>query len=151
MNKTSGTGKEKIIDDPLGEWVDILGVNQYAAWYTLEKPVEIPQNQWSTVYDKPMIFSEFGAGALPGFQSDTAELWSEEYQADVYRYTLQMCESIPFLQGISPWILKDFRSPRRHHGVYQNYWNRKGLISHEGTPKKAFDVLKTWYNDYESK
>jgi beta-glucuronidase len=46
---------------------------------------------------------------------------------------------------MSPWILKDFRSPRRYHGRFQEYWNRKGLISETGTRKLAFDTLATFY------
>ena len=56
-----------------------------------------------------------------------------------------MAERIPFLAGLSPWILKDFRSPRRQHPVYQQGWNRKGLISETGERKQAFAVLAEEY------
>ena len=56
---------------------------------------------------------------------------------------------MPFLAGTSPWILKDFRSPRRQHPVYQQGWNRKGLISETGERKQAFDVLADWYGKRE--
>jgi beta-glucuronidase len=46
---------------------------------------------------------------------------------------------------MSPWILKDFRSPRRQHPVYQQGWNRKGLISPTGRRKAAFKVLADYY------
>lgn len=56
-----------------------------------------------------------------------------------------MLEKISFLRGMSPWILVDFRSPRRPLPQIQDFWNRKGLISDEGERKLAFDVLKQWY------
>jgi beta-glucuronidase len=56
-----------------------------------------------------------------------------------------MAETVPWLRGMSPWILKDFRSPRRYHGKFQEYWNRKGLISETGARKLAFDTLATFY------
>ena len=56
-----------------------------------------------------------------------------------------MADRIPFLRGMSPWILKDFRSPRRQHPVYQRGWNRKGLISETGVRKLAFEVLADHY------
>ncbi len=56
-----------------------------------------------------------------------------------------MAQQVPGLNGMSPWILKDFQSPRRLHGEYQEYWNRKGLISPQGHKKAAFYVLRDWY------
>lgn len=47
--------------------------------------------------------------------------------------------------GISPWILVDFRSPRRNNPVYQDGWNNKGLIDQKGNRKKAFYILKNYY------
>ena len=55
-----------------------------------------------------------------------------------------MADKIPFLAGLSPWILKDFRSPRRQN-VYQKGWNRKGLVSDTGQRKLAFGVLADYY------
>jgi beta-glucuronidase len=46
---------------------------------------------------------------------------------------------------MTPWILVDFKSPRRQHPVYQNFWNRKGLISETGKKKKAFFILKNYF------
>jgi beta-glucuronidase len=43
-------------------------------------------------FDKPFIFSEFGAGALGGFHADSLTRWSEEYQAWYYKKTLEMCD-----------------------------------------------------------
>ena len=56
-----------------------------------------------------------------------------------------MADRIPFLRGMSPWILKDFRSPRRQNPLYQQGWNRKGLISETGRRKLAFEVLAAYY------
>ena len=41
------------------------------------------------------------------------ERWTEEYQARLYVHQAAMLRRIPFLAGVTPWILKDFRSPRR--------------------------------------
>ncbi|MEZ5426676.1 MAG: hypothetical protein R2747_10450, partial [Pyrinomonadaceae bacterium] len=71
--------------------------------------------------------------------------WSEEYQESLYLETLQMIGRIGQLQGFSPWILADFRSPRRHLPKIQDGWNRKGLISDKGEKKKAFFVLQDFY------
>ena len=134
-----------MVDDPLGERLDLLAVNEYEGWYGTRTVDRITDVSWETPYDKPMIFSEFGAGTLYGFHGPKHERWTEEYQQYFYEKTLKMAEGIPFLRGMSPWILKDFRSPRRFHGLYQNFWNRKGLVSETGEKKLAFYVLRDWY------
>jgi beta-glucuronidase len=62
-----------------------------------------------------------------------------------------MLKRIPFLRGTTPWILMDFRSPRRPLPGIQDYWNRKGLISNRGERKKAFYVLQGWYRELQQK
>ena len=91
------------------------------------------------------MFSEFGAGAPYGFRADPDVRWSEDYQAKYYAKTLEMAEAAPNFVGVSPWLLKDFRSPRRWHGKFQDYWNRKGVISETGERKEAFSVLADWF------
>ena len=93
--------------------------------------------------DKPLILSEFGADAKIGLRGSGK--FTVDYQADYYRGTLGMAEKIGTLAGMSPWILKDFRSPRRQLPGIQDGWNRKGLISETGERKPAFDVLADWY------
>ncbi len=56
-----------------------------------------------------------------------------------------MIEKIEGLSGTTPWILKDFRSPRRLLDGIQDYYNRKGVFSDKGEKKKAFYVLRKWY------
>jgi beta-glucuronidase len=145
LDRTTREGDLIVVDDPLGEHLDILAVNEYEGWYGNRHIDRITDITWKTPYDKPMIFSEFGAGAKAGNHGPKHERWNEEYQEYFYRQTLAMSEHIPFLRGASPWILKDFRSPRRFHGLYQNFWNRKGLVSETGEKKLAFFVLGDWY------
>jgi beta-glucuronidase len=132
------------LNDPLGAHLDVIGVNEYFGWYS-RRPEDAPTITWRSAHNKPLIISEFGAGAKHGYHATDSTRWSEEYQAGVYRYQLAMLEKISFLRGMSPWILVDFRSPRRPLPQIQDFWNRKGLISDEGERKLAFDVLKQWY------
>jgi beta-glucuronidase len=62
-----------------------------------------------------------------------------------------MLSKIPQFRGVTPWILYDFRSPRRVLPNIQDGWNRKGVISQNGTKKKAFFVLKNFYKEMEIK
>jgi beta-glucuronidase len=133
--------------DPLADAVDVLAVNTYNGWYGPDRPADLVRFEWRLPADRPLILSEFGADAKLGLREGGEEphKFTEDYQADYYRHTLAMAGRIPTLAGTSPWILKDFRSPRRQLAGVQDGWNRKGLISETGEPKLAFDVLAEWY------
>ena len=132
------------IDDPLGADLDVLGCNEYLGWY--EGLPDRPDGvRWETSYRKPLVMTELGADALAGHHGTSLTRWTEEYQAAVYDHQLRMLEGIPFLAGMSPWILTDFRSPRRTLPGIQDGWNRKGLISDRGERKLAFGILQRHY------
>lgn len=155
-----------IIDDPLGDILDVLGYNEYFGWYmsghialamrregleVSEAQVrevmltEMPGFTIDTAFDKPLVISEFGAGARQGRRGGPLEIWSEDYQARVYRQQLQMLANSKSLRGLSPWILKDFRAPYRLNTRMQDYWNRKGLLSETGVEKLAFGIMRDHY------
>ncbi len=134
----------RTISDSYAEVVDILSFNQYIGWYdgSVEKCRTI---SWKIDFDKPVIISEFGAGAKYGLSGDKDTRWTEEYQEYLYKETLLMIDQIDQLRGVSPWILVDFKSPRRVLPDVQDDYNRKGLISEKGEKKKAFFILKAYY------
>lgn len=135
---------DRIVEDPFAAYTDIVNFNQYVGWYD-GLPTDCDKVNWIISYNKPVMISEFGADALQGLHGDALTRWTEEYQEDLYRRTLTMLSKIPQFRGVSPWILCDFRSPRRHLPVIQDGWNRKGLIGQNGTKKKAFFVLQEFY------
>ncbi|HKY43840.1 MAG TPA: glycoside hydrolase family 2 TIM barrel-domain containing protein, partial [Pyrinomonadaceae bacterium] len=136
----------QMIDDPLGEYLDVLGCNEYVGWYD-GLPSKADGLEWRTTYQKPLIMSEFGGDARHGHHGDALTRWTEEYQESIYQHQIGMLKKIPFLRGTAPWILMDFRSPRRPLPGIQDYWNRKGLISDRGEKKKAFYVMQRWYRE----
>jgi beta-glucuronidase len=137
--------RTKVLDDPLGEYLDVLGCNEYIGWYE-GAPELAGRTKWQSKYNKPLIMSELGGDAKAGLHGAPSERWTEEYQEAIYRQQVAMLKRIPFLRGLSPWILMDFRSPRRDLPGVQDYYNRKGLISDQGQKKKAFFVLQEYYN-----
>ncbi|HFA48474.1 MAG TPA: beta-glucuronidase [Bacteroidetes bacterium] len=137
-----------IIDDPISHEVDIVAFNQYIGWYG-GHPKDIPNVKWAFDQNKPVIISEFGAGALAGLHGDRETRWTEEYAEYLYEQTILMMKKMPELQGVTPWILADFRSPKRVLPYIQDGWNRKGLISNTGEKKKAFFVMQKWYAEIE--
>ncbi len=144
-------GNTIILNDPLGEKIDLVSFNEYAGWYWGGTPSEILRYDFNIKYNKPVVITEFGGDALGGFHADENTRWSEEYQEALYKNQIALLGKIGALRGMTPWILTDFRSPRRQHPVYQNFWNRKGLISETGKKKKAFFVLQDYYNQMQTK
>jgi beta-glucuronidase len=93
--------------------------------------------------------SEWGGDAKFGLHAPAGAnppaLWTEEYQAEIYKHQIAMLNRIPQLRGTSPWILMDFRSPRRVNPGLQDNFNRKGLITEQGQKKQAFFILQRAY------
>jgi beta-glucuronidase len=148
MEVTKSDNNVNTLHDNMNEYVDIVSFNQYLGWYRGSNETCKDMN-WVIPYNKPVIISEFGGSALQGRHGDKTERWTEEYQEELYKQNTQMFARIDGLSGVSPWILVDFRSPRRQLYDIQNFYNRKGLISSEGIKKKAFYVMQDWYKTKE--
>jgi beta-glucuronidase len=150
LNHVDESGPDtRTLSDPVGEYLDVLGINEYQGWYW-GHPEDSDRMQWTTTWDKPLIFSEFGGEAPYGRHGAADERWTEEYQASIYQHHITMLKNIPSLGGLSPWVLMDFHSPRRLLPGVQDYNNRKGLISNQGQHKQAFYVLQKYYKELES-
>ncbi len=102
--------------------------------------------RWDVPQDKPIIISEFGGDALQGRHGPRPSVGPRSSKprplplanpADGW--------TVLGVSGMSPWILVDFRSPRRPLPVIQDGFNRKGLVSSEGVKKQAFFVLQRYY------
>ncbi len=131
-------------NDPLMKKLDIISFNEYLGWYG-GFPEECRNKSFKAGLEKPIIVTEFGGGALQGFHGDSLTRWSEEFQEYLYKESIAMFDKIDGLAGMTPWILVDFQSPLRQLPEIQDGWNRKGLISEKGYKKKAFFILKKYY------
>ena len=79
-------------------------------------------------HNKPVIISEFGGGAKSGYHGAKNQRWTEEFQENLYRENIAMIDKIDGLAGTTPWILKDFRSPRRvlcKAGRWPGWWSSR--------------------------
>lgn len=135
------------MNDPLMEHLDVVGFNKYLGWYQ-PFPCEPDKLKWEAG-GKPLIISEFGAECVQGNDlGDTTDLnsWSETYMENVYKKDIISFDNSEDIVGLSPWILFDFRVPRRSHALFQKGWNRKGLISPEYRKKRAWFVMKDYYD-----
>ena len=137
------------VHDELAELVDLISFNQYVGWYDGNSE-KCDRVSWEFPVKKPVFISEFGAGAVYGRHGDRTERFTEEYMEDMYGRTVRMLERMPGLAGTTPWVLKDFRSPRRQMPEVQDDFNRKGLVSDQGGKKSGFYVMQRWYRKLAS-
>ena len=141
-------------NDPLAAKVDLMSFNEYVGWYdgNVDKCDRV---NWVFDIKKPVFISEFGGGAPAGRHGDKYQRFTEENQEYLYQKSIGMLTRMEGLAGATPWILKDFRSPKRFLTGVQDDYNRKGLVSENGEKKKAFFVMQNWYaqlkEQYESK
>ncbi|MBR4481897.1 MAG: beta-glucuronidase, partial [Prevotella sp.] len=144
MEVTGASNYVNRLNDNMNKYVDVVSFNEYIGWY--RDVNDASKMTWEIPYNKPVIISEFGGGARYGYHGQKNQRWTEEFQENLYRENINMIDKIEGLSGTTPWILKDFRSPRRVLPGIQDYYNRKGLVSDKGEKKKAFFVLKEWYD-----
>ena len=150
LNKVQQDDGFWTIDDPITYHTDILSFNLYMGWYTRMENYGA-QMHWTFSQEKPVFVSEFGGGAVAGLHGDKSEYFTEERLVHVYEENLKLLSRMPQLAGTSPWILVDFRSPRRPMNKIQDEYNRKGLISDKGQKKDAFFVMQSWYESIKNK
>jgi beta-glucuronidase len=134
------------VNDSLGKLFDIISFNEYVGWYD-GLPEKCDHVEWKFSEKKPVIVSEFGGECVYGLRGERTGRFTEEYQEDLYIRSVNMFKRIPGLAGTTPWILKDFRSPRRQLPGLQDDFNRKGLVSDKGQKKRAFYVMQKWYHE----
>lgn len=143
-------GANNRISDRLMEYLDVVGVNEYCGWYTPDF-AKLPELMANSDPTMPVIITEFGADAYPGHHGGIADKGTEECQAEVYRRQIETLRDIPYIKGMTPWILYDFRCPRRTSDI-QKYYNRKGLLSPDKKYRKmAFAVLQQFYLEKQGK
>ncbi|MBQ4510737.1 MAG: hypothetical protein II984_08440, partial [Clostridia bacterium] len=99
--------------------------------------------------DKPVLMSEFGAAALYGYHTpfDTVK-WSEEYQRDLFEYTIELFHKTPYMAGTYPWQFANIRTSPSMDINRVRYFNNKGIVDEYRNPKLAYFKIKELYRKY---
>lgn len=137
--------------------VDIVSVNLYHGWYGEHKTVhglqkayeeELEWIQSTPGHGKPIIISEFGAGALYGYHSPQRVKWSEERQADIIDQCLSLYLHRQEIVGTFIWQLADCRVTDEVWGIQRpRTINNKGILDEYRRPKMAYSKVKDHYQD----
>ena len=140
---------------------DIISINIYHGWYKYggydgtwkdwDKMIEQftvrrKEKGWE---DKPVLMSEFGAAALYGYHTpfDTVK-WSEEYQRDLFEYTIELFHKTPYMAGTYPWQFANIRTSPSMDINRVRYFNNKGIVDEYRNPKLAYFKIKELYRKY---
>ena len=145
------------LDDICMDFNDIICINIYHGWYNYggtgslkdwDKFVDDLRNRlvekgW---YGKPVIMSEFGAAALAGFHShfDTVR-WSEEYQADLLSYCIELFNKTEYMRGTYLWQFCNIRTSFSMDINRVRYFNNKGILDEYRNPKNAYFKVREIY------
>ena len=127
-----------MIDDPLGQGARRARAATSTSAGTTARRRMRTSSRWKTVYDKPLVMSEFGGDARAGRHGDADERWTEEYQENLYRHQIGDAEeastSCAARRPGSSWT--SARRAGSLPGVQDNY-NRKGLVSEQGAEEEG--------------
>lgn len=138
--------EKNAIADRLADYLDIIGLNEYFGWYSPDFS-KLPELFINSNPSKPVVISEFGADAMYGHRGTVTDKGTEDCQAYIYERQIAEFKKIDYVQGICPWILYDFRCPRRT-SIIQQYYNRKGLLTSDRKHKKlAYYILQKFYQE----
>jgi beta-glucuronidase len=129
---------------------DFLSLNRYNGWYDMPGQLERAEahlraelTQISARWRKPMLLTEFGADAIPGMHATSAQLFTEEYQADFIATYWRVIENVAGCIGGHIWNFADFRTAQHHRRVQ---FNHKGVLTRTRDPKlAAWRVRELWH------
>lgn len=127
---------------------DIVSFNIYSGWYQDMSVKERHEQEMEWIETtggagKPIIVSEFGAGAIYGNRDRTRAKWSEERQADVIKENLLVYAEDDRLTGTFIWQFADCRvTEEEWFAARPRSYNNKGVVDEYRRPKEAFDTVK---------
>jgi beta-glucuronidase len=132
---------------------DIVSVNVYPLWYRAAGVAEYMGEVLDFVRSspgggKPLIVSEIGAGAIPGFRDTRRAKWSEERQADILSEQLgHVCE-LDEVTGVYIWQFADCRVTEGLFAHRPRTRNNKGVVDEYRRPKLAYETVREVFDSY---
>jgi len=131
---------------------DVVSFNMYSGWYE-DCPIGERNNQeieWirkSGGENKPIIVSELGAAAIYGYRDRLQCKWSEEYQANLIRDSLEVYMNDARICGVFIWQFADCRVTEEGgwFATRARCHNNKGIVDEYRRPKMAYDTVKDMF------
>ena len=132
--------------DVLTDLFDVVMLNRYYGWYgspgdlaTAELALEEEIAGWVAAYDKPILFTEYGADTYAGLHDVVPAMWSEEYQVELLAMFHRVFDRFDAVVGEHIWNFADFATVP---GVMRVGGNKKGVFTRDRQPKAAAHLLR---------
>lgn len=133
------------------KYFDIICTNKYFGWYIYPGQIDGSLKEFSdcldnfyNTYKKGIILTEFGADAIAGMHTAPAQMFSEEYQAEMIEKQYNLFADKPYAAGAHVWAFADFKTAQ---SISRVIFNRKGIFTREREPKMAAHMLEKLWND----
>lgn len=132
--------------------VDVICLNRYYSWYLQtgdlaggEKALRAELNEWKNKqFNKPFLFTEYGADTIAGLHSNQDIPFTEEYQVDLYEMYHNVFDDYHFIVGEQVWNFSDFETKV---GTGRVQGNKKGIFTRSREPKMiAYFLKQRWMN-----
>lgn len=124
----------------------IVGWNLYYGWYEegFDGFGQFVDHAHEQLPDKPLIITEYGAGADPRIRSMAPKRFdfSIEWETEFHLSHLRQIHDRKFLAGAAVWNMFDFGSESRNDAVPNI--NSKGLCTFDRKPKDVYYLYKAW-------
>jgi len=131
----------------------VCSFNIYPLWYHEEPVIDYAQRiadfmDEAGAAGKPIIFSEFGAGAVAGYHDPFGRAkWSEERQCDILDEQLKAIMSMERVSGAYIWQFADVRVAESWAYSRPKSQNNKGVFDQFRRPKLSFNTVKERFRD----
>jgi beta-glucuronidase len=146
-------------EDVCLDLVDVVSINNYPGWYGGEIE-DIPEQLDGIVEhldshgqaDKPLIISEIGAGAVPGWRDWNEARWSEPYQAKLLDTVIRhLFVDRDRVMGLALWQFCDCRTSEAVRKILgrPRGFNNKGIVDEYRRPKQGYGVVKAHFGELE--
>lgn len=135
---------------------DIVSFNRYTGWYgrgidNIEPDIKgllkwLHSDASKGGKGKPVIMSEFGAGAIYGYRHPSRAKWTEQYQCDLLDEALRAYLGNPNIIGVAIWQFCDVRITFDWWRTRPRTMNNKGTVDEYRRPKLVYDVVKKHFH-----
>ena len=145
---------------PIYAKLGVLGINDYFGWYagqpghptaSLAELAPFLTQQHERYPGQALVVSEYGAEAL--YDGPAAVKGTYEFQSDFVRNTVDVLDTLPFMNGSIYWTLREFAVRPGWKGgltpppVTPTGLTYKALITYGGVEKPAFSVVQHLFAD----
>ncbi|MBQ8357910.1 MAG: beta-glucuronidase [Clostridia bacterium] len=139
-------------------YCDMISINKYLGWYPQKGVSTHYTETWRDFLDqfrkrraelgmeqKPVVMGEFGGAGIYGHHTFDHVKGTEEYQADLLGFCLELFHADPMMAGTYVWQFADIRTAPEMGLDRARGYNNKGIVNEYRKPKAAYFAVREAY------